>query len=98
MASQVELSLGNKIKTFENDILQNKKIEEINKYISGIIVDIYEKIYERRNEKNYKHYFNIYENNYVLKRIKDTLIEKCPYFNIELDAEHKFLLIDWLQY
>jgi len=98
MESQIELSFGNKIKIFENDILQNKKTEETNRYISEIIVDIYEKIYERSNEKKYKHYFNIYENNYVLKRIKDTLIEKCPYFNIELDAEHKFLLIDWLKY
>ena len=79
-------------------ILEYKISEEHNRYINGIIIEICNEILKNSNTKKYKHQFNIFENNYILKKVKDTLLSQFALFEVELDAEHKFLLIDWLQY
>jgi hypothetical protein len=79
-------------------ILEYKILEEHKRYINGIVIEICNEILKNSNNKTYKHNFNIFENNYVLKKVKDTLLLEFPSFEIELDAEHKFLLIDWSKY
>ena len=79
-------------------ILEYKISEESKRYINGIIIDICNEILKNSNKKTYKHQFDIFENNYVLKKVKDTLLSQFPLFEIELDAEHKFLLIDLSKY
>jgi hypothetical protein len=79
-------------------ILEYKISEEHKRYINGIVIEICNEILKNSNNKIYKHNFNIFENNYVLKKVKDTLLLEFPSFEIELDAEHKFLLIDWSKY
>ena len=79
-------------------ILEYKISEESNIYINGIIIEICNEILKNSNTQKYKHQFNIFENNYVLKKVKDILLIKFPLFEIELDSEHKFLLIDWSKY
>lgn len=80
-------------------ILEYKNLESSKQYISSIIVEISSKIADillkDPNMKIYKHQFNPLENNYVLKKVKDTLINQFPILQIELDGEYKFLIIDW---
>lgn len=81
-----------------NKILEYKTSEEHKRYINGIIIEICNEILKNSNTQKYKHQFNIFENNYILKKVKDTLLSQFPSFIIELDAEHKFLLIDLSKY
>ena len=80
-------------------ILEYKNLESSKQYISSILVEISTKIADillkDSSIKIYKHQFNILENNYVLKRVKDSLINQFSNLKIELDGEHKFLIIDW---
>ena len=80
-------------------VVEYKNLESSKKYISGIIIEICCQIsnilLNDPNLKIYKHQFNPLENNYVLKKLKDSLINQFSNLCIELDGEYKFLIIDW---
>jgi len=94
----LNIELFQPLTKFKKDIEDNQKLESSNRYISSIIVEICEKlllIVEENKTMKYVHYFKELENNYVLKRVKDSLKEKFPYCTFELDSEKKFVSIEW---
>lgn len=96
--SEEKIKLFQPYDNFKKDIQNIQKLESINRYISSIIVEICDKIQliiEENKTMKYVHYFNELENNYVLKRVKDSLKEKMPYCTFELDSEKKFVSIEW---
>jgi hypothetical protein len=94
----LNIELFQPLTEFKKDIEDKKKLESSTRYISSIIVEICEKlllIVEENKTMKYVHYFNELENNYVLKRVKDSLKEKFPYCIFELDSEKKFVSMEW---
>jgi hypothetical protein len=84
-------------------ILEERRRESSSIYISGIlkkicddIIDIlFATIDNKSKEQKYVYYFSEFENNYVLKVIKDELKVRFPGCVYELDSEKKFVSIDW---
>jgi len=94
----LNIELFQPLKEFKKDIESKQRLELSNRYISSILVEICEKlllIVDENKTMKYVHYFNELENNYVLKRVKDSLKEKFPYCTFELDSEKKFVSIEW---
>jgi hypothetical protein len=84
-------------------ILEERRRESASIYISGIlkkmcddIIDmLFATIENKSKEQKYVYYFSPFENNYVLKVIKDELKVRFPGCIYELDSEKKFVSIDW---
>ena len=84
-------------------ILEERRRESASIYISGIlkkmcddIIDmLFATIENKSKEQKYVYYFSAFENNYVLKVIKDELKVRFPGCIYELDSEKKFVSIDW---
>jgi hypothetical protein len=94
----LNIELFQPLTEFKKDIENTQKLESSNRYVSSIIIEICEKlllVIEENKTMKYVHYFNELENNYVLKRVKDSLKEKFPYCIFELDSEKKFVSIEW---
>ena len=94
----LNIELFQPLAEFKKDIENKQKLESSNRYVSSIIIEICEKlllIIDENKTMKYIHYFNELENNYVLKRVKDSLKEKFPYCIFELDSEKKFVSIEW---
>jgi hypothetical protein len=83
--------------------IRNKHTENSLRYARNIVEKICDEILELLpNSENdikpntkYVYKFDILENVYTLKVVRDALKSKFPDCVFELDAEHKFVSMDW---
>ena len=83
--------------------LRNKNMENSIRYARNIVENICEEILcslpdfegDKKPPTKYVYKFDILENVYTLKVVRDALKSKFPDCVFELDAEHKFVSMDW---